>query len=167
LAGGVAIQPTLARAEFDVVLHREVERARRAPAMLFGVVRLVVAQRHALVREVRDAQRDAFQLAADAVELDFRGLQLVAEARDFREQRRDVLTLGLRLADRLAARVAQVLQLLRAHLDALALGFELFDVGDGQVHAARGLQACGEFGGLGAQQMGVEHVAAKAIRYGG
>ena len=51
-------------------------------------------------------------------------LQLIADSRDFGHQRRDVLALRLRLADRLAARVAQVLQFLRAHLQLLALGLE-------------------------------------------
>ena len=34
---GVAVEPAVARAEFDVVLDREIERARRAPAMLLDV----------------------------------------------------------------------------------------------------------------------------------
>ena len=157
LRGGVAIEPAVARAEFDVVLHREIEHARRAPTMLLDVVRFVRARRHAVVRQVGNAERDRVEFGADAFQLDLRRLQFVAEARDLGHQRRDVLALGLGLPDRLAARVAQVLQFLGAHLDALAVGFEAFELLERQLEAAGFAQARGEFGGIGTQQGGIEH----------
>src|SRR3546814_14072382 len=63
-------------------------------------------------------------LFRSAVELGLRRLELVAEAGHLGQQRRGILALRLGLADRLAARVAQVLQLLRTHLDALARRFQ-------------------------------------------
>ena len=63
LARGIAIEPAVARAEFDVVLDREIEAARRAPAMLLDVVGLVLAGRHGGIGQVRDAQHDRIEFA--------------------------------------------------------------------------------------------------------
>ena len=130
---------------------------RRAERLLFDVLAFVAAQRHRGVRQVRDAQGDRLDLAAQVVELDFRCLQLVAERSDFGHHRRHVLALGLEHADLLAAGIAQVLQLLGAHLQLLATCFQRFEVADVQLEAAAGAQAFGEFGGIGAQQGGIEH----------
>ena len=158
LRRGVAIEPAVARAEFDVVLDREIERARRAPAVLFDVVR----SRRRPAAPTRAAgsgcrarsPRSRARMRPGATS---RGLELVAEAGDFGHQRRDVLALRLGLADRLAARVAQVLQFLGAHLQSLALGFQRSSAATSQVEAAGFAQARGEFGGLGTQQVGIEH----------
>src|SRR3546814_9431136 len=67
------------------------------------------------------------------------------------------LALRLGLADRLAARVAQVLQLLRAHLDALARRLQPLHRRGVEFEPARGAQAFGKRGGVLAQQAGIEH----------
>src|SRR5690606_40705818 len=121
LGAGVAVEPAVARAELDAVLHREVERARRAPARLLDVLRLVRALRHRRAGKVGEAERDGVERGTDLGPARLRGLQFLAEARDLGQQRRHVLAASLGLADRLAAGVAQVLQFLRAHLDVLAL----------------------------------------------
>ena len=75
--------------------------------------------RHRFVRQVREcparSRRSRPRIVSSRAS---RGLELVAETGDLGHQRGDVLALGLRLADRLGARVAQVLQLLGAGLDA-------------------------------------------------
>src|SRR3546814_2516836 len=52
LRPGVAVEPAVAGAELDVVEHLEVEAARRAPARLLDVLRLVLAGRHRVVGPV-------------------------------------------------------------------------------------------------------------------
>src|SRR3546814_1199236 len=104
----------------DVVENLEVEAARRAPARLLDVLRLVLAGRHRVVGQVRDAQDDRVEFRTDAVELGLRRLELVAAAGHLGQQRRGVLALRPGLAYRLAAPVPQVLQLLRAPLAVLA-----------------------------------------------
>src|SRR3546814_1491075 len=69
----------------------------------------------------------------------------------------ELLALRLGLADRLAARVAQVLQLLRTHLDALARRFQPLHRLGVEFEPARGAQAFGKRGGVLAQQAGIEH----------
>src|SRR3546814_7613381 len=66
LRSGIAVEPAVAGAELDVVEHLEIEAARRAPARLLDVVRLVLARGHRLVRQVRDAQADSVEFRADA-----------------------------------------------------------------------------------------------------
>ena len=125
--------------------------------MLLDVVRFIGTGWHARIRHVGDGERDRFDFAADRIEPCFALLQFVAEPGDFRQQRCDVLALCLRLADGLAARVAQVLQLLRPHLDALALGLQRFDPVRREFEAPGFAQARGEDGGVVAQQGGIEH----------
>src|SRR5690606_28492315 len=149
--------PAAARAELDVVLRREVDRARRAPARLLVVLRVVRALRHRRVGKVGDAARDRVERGTDLGQARLRGLQLLAEARDLGQQRRHVLAARLRLADRLAAGVAQVLQFLRAHLDVLAFRFQRLQRGDVQRESAARAQARGGVGEVGAEQRGIEH----------
>ena len=157
LGRDIAVQPAVACAQLDMVLDLEIEAARRAPAVLLEVVALVLACGHGRIRQVGNAERDRFQRAADAFQFDFRGLQLLAEAGDFRHHRGDILAPGLELADLLAAGVAQVLQLLGAHLDALAVGLQRFQLRHVEVEAAAFAQALREIGGLVAEQRGIEH----------
>ena len=160
LGRGLAIEPLVAGAQLDVVEHREVERARRAPARLLDVVVLVGPGRHVIGREVRDAHRDRLDPRAQLVQLDFRCLQLIGEGGHLGHDRRHVLAPGLGLADRLGAAVAQVLQFLGAHLDALAVGLQGLDRGHVEFEAARVAQALRQFGGLLSEKGGIEHGAA-------
>src|SRR3546814_3191045 len=156
LRPGVAVEPAVAGAELDVVEHLEVEAARRAPARLLDVLRLVLAGRHRVVGQVGDAQDDRVEFRADAVELGLRRLEPVAEAGHPGPQRRGLLALRVGLADRLPARVAHVLQLLRTHLDALARRFQPLHRRDVALDPARGAQAFGTRGGALAQPAGSE-----------
>src|SRR5690606_29219892 len=113
-----------ARAEFDVVLDLEIEVARRAPAADLDAVLLAATAGHRSVREVGHAQRDRLDLGAERVQPRLTGVQLDTEAGTFRPQRRHTPAPTLCLPDRLAARVAQVLHLLRADLDLLAFGLQ-------------------------------------------
>jgi hypothetical protein len=60
------------------------------------------------------------EIGLDTLEFVFRGIELRAEIGDRGAQRRDVLAMRLRLADRLRATVALVLQRLGTHLHRLA-----------------------------------------------
>ena len=155
--GSFAIQPALAHAEFDMVLHVEIEAARRAPAQLLDIVRFLAAQRHRGIGKIGNTERDGFDLVTDLVQAQFRGLQLLAEACHFRHHRGHVLALRLQHADLLAAGIAQVLQFLGADLQLLALRFQCFEATDIQLEAATDAQAFGEIGRLGAQQGRIEH----------
>ncbi|MCW0417619.1 hypothetical protein NB689_003373 [Xanthomonas sacchari] len=153
----LAVQPAVACAEFDMVLDLEIEAARGAPALQFDVVGLVLAGGHIGLRQVGNLQRQRLQLRADLVQTLLGGLQLVAEAGHFGHQRTRILALGLGLADRLGTAVAQALQFLGPHLDALAVGLQGLQGGHVQRIAATGAQALGEVGGLLAKQSGIEH----------
>ena len=72
--------------------------------------------RHRCVGEIRNAERDVGEPRLHLGEPVLVGLELVADAGDFGHQRRCVLAFAFRDADRLRARVAQVLQLLRLGL---------------------------------------------------
>lgn len=92
LRAGFEIE-TERRADVDVILHREVELARRAPAAHLDVVGFVFADRHAFVRDVRHAQHQVGQARLDLAELGLRRLHLVADAADFGHHGRRVLAL--------------------------------------------------------------------------
>ena len=55
----------MARTKFDVILDGEVERARRAPAMLLDIAAFVATQWDGIFGHVWNAERDAFDLFAD------------------------------------------------------------------------------------------------------
>ena len=93
----------------------------RAPAAHFDVFRFVAADRHAFVRNVRDAQKQVFKVRADAVQFLFEVGELFGDAGGFGHQRRSVLTRLLRHADLLGERVALRLELFGAGLHGLAL----------------------------------------------
>ena len=157
LGGGVAVEPAVAGAQLDVVLHREIEGARRAPAKHFEVVLFVGAGRHAGVGQVGNGQGDRLELGAQFVQAGLGGLEFVGDAGDLGHQRGHVFTLGLGLADGLGAGIAQVLQLLRAALDGLALGLEAFERGHVEVETPGLLQARSGVGKMATQQVRVEH----------
>jgi len=155
-----------------MVLDREVEGARRAPAVLLDVVGLAAAQRHVLARQVGHAQADHVDRQADLLQALFTARQFFGERRDLSLEHFDLglARLGLRgiagaetrdlphqRADLLRLRIAQALQLLRARLDLLALGLQGLQALDVELEAAGALQALGSVEQVGAQQLGVEH----------
>ena len=77
--------------------------------------------------------------------------ELVADSADFAHERRDVLSPSFRGADLFRHRVALRLQLLRARLDRLALGFHLFEL-RGVEQVTTRLEPCGDAGQIAAQQ---------------
>ncbi|CRD57893.1 hypothetical protein BN126330174 [Stenotrophomonas thermophila] len=157
LGRGLAVQPAIAGAQFDVVEHLEVELARGTPARLLDVVALIGTGRHVISRQVRDAHRDRFDLLAQFVQRHFRGLQLVGEGSNLGHDGRNVLALGLGLADGLGTAVAQALQFLGPHLDALAISLQGLQGRHVELEAAAGAQAFGEVGGLVAEQGWIKH----------
>src|SRR5262252_7456198 len=108
------------------------------------------------MREVRQVEEEIAQRCLDAIELAFEPLRFVSDARDFREQSGSVLTLPLGRADRLRKRVALRLQLLRAHLDVLALAFERLEARRVERDAALA-EALDDRSEIVAQKMYVEH----------
>ena len=124
LGGDFAIEPALVRTELDVILDREIERARRAPTILFDVAVLVGTLRHRGIGQIRNAQRDRGELLLDVGQARFVGLELIGDTGDLGHQRGGVLALALGDADRLGARIARVLQFLGLDLHGLALRLE-------------------------------------------
>ena len=125
--------------------------------MLFDVVMFVLAYRHRLMCQVRNLICDLLDGLNKPNKPGLRKNQFFTECRHFPHHRRDVLALGLEHADLLGFRVAQILQLLRAHLKLLALGLPLLQGRDIKVVAAGLLEAGGQDFGLIAQQDGIEH----------
>ncbi len=144
------------RADVDVILHLEVELARRAPAAHLDVVGLVLADRHAFVRDVRHAQHQVGQARLDLAELGFRRLHVVADPADFGHHGRRVLALPLHRADLLRQAVAARLELFGVGLDRAAFRFECGERGDVEGVAAIG-EALGDAVEVFAQQLDVEH----------
>ena len=76
---GRKVQTRVHFAQRDVIAHLEVELARRTPAFHFNVVVLVFADRHAVVRNVRDRQRNIANFGLKNVQLGFRLIQLFTQ----------------------------------------------------------------------------------------
>ena len=66
-------------AQRDVIAHLEVKLARRAPAFHFNVVVFVFADRHAVVRNVRDRQSDITNFSLKNIQFSFRLIQLFTQ----------------------------------------------------------------------------------------
>jgi hypothetical protein len=94
LGAGIAIEPAMTFAQLDVILDGEVEAARGAPAALLDVVVLVLADRHGLVRQVRDTQRNGGQPGLHVGQRLLVGLELVAQTTHFGQQLGDNFALG-------------------------------------------------------------------------
>ncbi|CAM2158458.1 hypothetical protein PT2222_40321 [Paraburkholderia tropica] len=144
------------RADVDVILHLEVERARRAPAAHFHVAAFVAAHGHALVRQVRHAEQQIRELRLDLVELDLRRLHLVADAAHFGHHGRGVLAAALHRADLLRQAVAARLHFFGAGLNGTAFRFERGKGRDVEGVAAVG-EALRDAVEVFAQQLDVEH----------
>ena len=128
LCAGVAIEPAVARAEFDVILDREIELPRRRPTCEFPCFASRPCRPARMHRQDSEYPSAIFASSACiSASLCFVGFELVADAGDFGHQRGRVFALAFGHADRFRARIAQVLQFLRLDLHGLALRFERFD----------------------------------------
>ncbi|MNT13196.1 hypothetical protein D3C72_1481570 [compost metagenome] len=154
---GVEVQAQLL-AHVDVVAHCEVELARLAHAAHLGVLGLVIAHRHAFVRQVGDRQHQFGQMCLDLIEPRGRGLERVADAADFCHHGRGVLAFALEHADLLGQAVAARLQFLGLGLQLLAFGLKCLERRNVELVAARG-KALRHGVDVFAEQLDVEHVA--------
>ena len=156
--GGLEIQLPEIGAEIDVVADGELELARRSPAMHFAVVGFRITIGHILVWQVGQPAQEIVQPLLDPVQLAGQLIEADGEADDAGagEQRCDVLTGRLGLADVAGAGVALRLELLGFHLQRLALCLQAGE-GIGIQWESPPLQAVGDGGEIGAQEFGVEH----------
>jgi hypothetical protein len=146
-----------------VVLHLEVELTRRAPAAHFDVAGLVLAHRHAFVRQVRHAEHQVGHAFLDVFELQRRGLHFVANAAHFRHHRRGVLAPPFHPANLLRQAVAASLQFFGTGLHGAAFRFEC-----GESRHVEGIAAVGEAFRhaveVFAQQLDVKHGVGAEVR---
>ncbi len=155
LGRNVEFQPQRG-ADIDMVLGLEIEAARRADLAHFNVRRLIVADRHRFVRQVRQRQHEIAERGLHLVQLLRRCLQLIADAAHFGHHRRGILALALQHADLFGQAVAPPLQFFGAGLDLLALRFQRIEGGDVQFELAR-RQAGGDAVDIFAQELDVDH----------
>ncbi len=73
----------MTRAEFDMILDREIERARLSPTMDFLVLCFVLAFRNRWVGKIRNAEYDLCQFGLSLGEMLFVSLELIADAGNF------------------------------------------------------------------------------------
>src|SRR5690242_3227849 len=153
---GLAIQPIVAGAEFDMILYLEIERSRRTPTRHLDVFGFVLADRRRFMRKIGNPQRDRRQFLLHMCKRGFIGFQLVANAGNLGHDRRDVLSLGLRLPDRPGTRVAPRLQFLGFGGKTLAIDLHRLDGGNVELVAAR-FQARSSVRKVIAQQGRIQH----------
>ena len=129
-------------AQLDVVACRESELSGLAPAADFPVVVLGRPVGHVVGQQVGQPEFDVAELALHCLQRLLTRLEAFAEVLYGREQRLNVLALGLGLADAPRARVALVLQRLGLDLQGLAALVER-EVGVGvEYEAASGQVGC-------------------------
>ncbi|MCY1542589.1 hypothetical protein D9M68_783450 [compost metagenome] len=155
--GGFEIQPAVFFTQADVILNREIEAFRCAPAAHLDIGLFIVPHRYRLMRQVGNVQQQVVQLDLDGIQFALALIQLAAHAIDIRQQRRNVFAALLGLADSLGAAVALGLQLLGPRLHGLALGFQRFETRYIQLKATAS-ETLSHFVELAAYQFGVEHV---------
>ncbi len=156
--GRLEIDTTQRGAEIDMVLHREIERARRSPAAYLDVLVGRAALRYLGAREVRDHAQKRLDLLLQGGERCLVGLQLLADAADFLEHGRGVLALALEHADLLGERVALRLQLLGAQLQLAALVLERAEARRVEFEAAP-LKAGDDRREFFSEQLDIEHAS--------
>ena len=83
LNGGGKIQPPVHFPQRHVIAHFKIELARRAPAADFNVVVFVTANRHIIMRNIRDRQRDIANFRQQRFQLGFCSIQLFAKLVNF------------------------------------------------------------------------------------
>jgi len=138
------------------VIARRGDCARRAPAQHFDIAGLVIADRHAFVRQVGNHRDKGIEARHQVRQRRLAGLQIVAQPGDFSHHGRSVLALALQHADLLRQRIAPGLQILGMYLQTLALRFERLEGGSVERHAAQS-QALGDEGKIGTKELNVEH----------
>ena len=156
LGRGGEIEQAERLAEIDVILDRELERARGAPATQLHVVLGRAAHGRAGMRKIGQVEHEVAQRSLHPRKLRFERLELVAQSRHFGQGSGCVLAAPFRRADLLAGDVALLLQLLGACLDVLARRLERFERGRVQRDAAL-RQRSSDSGKVVAQQVDVEH----------
>lgn len=102
-----------------MILDREVEVTRRAPAADFDIFGGRGADRHAGMRQIRDHRDEVVDRAEELGKFVLVGLEPVAEACNLLHERARILALGFDLPDLLGQRVALRLQLLCTGCSAL------------------------------------------------
>ncbi|MNC86896.1 hypothetical protein D3C83_25830 [compost metagenome] len=107
-----------------MILDREVELARLAPAALLAVLLGRAADRHRLVRQVGHAAQEVFQLGQNLRRLDLRSIRNRFQAIAALEQLGDVLPFRFCLPDLLRCLVSRGLSVLRRRLQRFPSGFE-------------------------------------------
>ena len=110
------------------------------------------------MRQVGQHEQEVPQLLLHARELRLEGPERVARPRDLGQERARVFALSLGDADLLRQRVAAALQVLRAHLDVLALALERLERRGIEREPALGERG-GDAGEVGAKEQEVEHCA--------
>ena len=140
----------------NVILHGEVKRTRRAPAVLLNVVVFIAPHRHGFVRQVGNAHQKFGQAFTHAVELSRQSAQLFRDGCGFGHKLSGIFALALCNTDLLGELVAQRLQFFRLGLHFLALVFQRVEFLFGEVEGTR-LQAGDHFGKLLAQHIDIEH----------
>ena len=104
---GLEIHATAeALAQLHMILRREIERARRAPASHFLVGILVCALRHGILQQVGQSHLQRVELGLHAIDGGFGIDQLLRQLLAAREQRRGILTLALGHAHLLGGGIA-------------------------------------------------------------
>src|SRR5215813_14918 len=117
------VEPADDGPDVDVIAHREIEGARRAPATDLDIVGVGFPDRNARLRKIRHTEQPIAQSFLDIRKLAFERRELVPDTANLTHQWSGVLAPALCSADCLRERVALRLQLLRAGLDRLSLGF--------------------------------------------
>ncbi len=164
LRGGGEVEHAERFAQVDVVLHREIECARRPVSADFDIVVGRAANRRRWVGDVRQPEQKIAQLRLHVVELALESLQFIAEAGNVAQQRLGIFPAALGDADLPRQRVALRLQLLRERLDALALGLERFEARAVERDATL-LQRSGDASQISAQRVDVEHRTILAVHF--
>ena len=152
-------------ADIHVILDRKIEAARGSPALDLDVGGLVLAHRHALVRQVRDCGHNRFHLRQQFSQTGFTGFQIGLECRDLRHHLTGILALAFQHADLLRKRIALGLQFLRLRLQRLALRFKGLEFRKVE-SLATSRQSLGDGIEVVAQKLNVEHVETSGISGG-
>ena len=114
-------------ADVDMVLDFKVKLARGAPTADFNIFRLILADRHAFVREVRNAEKHVVETRANVVEFGLKFREFFGNLGGFSHQGGSVLTVLLGHADLTGEHVALLLQIFGLDLHGLAGSFKFVE----------------------------------------
>ena len=145
-------------AHVQVVLHREVEGGRRAPAAHLHIVGLAAAHWYRLVRQVGQAGQQRIQRCLHRLQLGRNAGLLLRHGVDLGQQRAGILTLALGLANLLGQCIALRLQRLGTRLQRLATGLQGLVAGAVKDEPT-GLETTFHLCGVSAQCLNIDHPA--------